>query len=346
MDVDAQPESAVPLQVRRPTGTYRLSDFIIQRTLGTGSFGRVHLVRSKHNLRFYAIKILSKEKIVRMKQVSHTQNEQRMLMAVQHPFIINLWGSFQDSANLYMVMDFVPGGELFTLLRRSNRFPDPVAKFYAAEVALALNYMHGLDIIYRDLKPENILLNFDGHIKIADFGFAKHCSMNAWTLCGTPDYLAPEIIRNERYNKSVDWYALGVLIFEMLSGLPPFHEPDASHVVLYERICQGPLAIRWPPFDRNATDLILKFLEHDPTKRYGNLKHGAGDVFAHPWFREVDWEKLKNREITAPYLPKIASAGDASAFERYPEDNVAATYGQPVKDEYGVMFPEFEYTSH
>ena len=111
----------------------------------------------------------------------------------------------------------------------------------------------------------------------------------------------------------MDWYALGVLIFEMLSGLPPFHEPDASHVMLYEKICAGPAAIRWPPFNGLAQDLILKFLEHDPTKRYGNLRHGAGDVFAHPWFREVDWDKLKNREITAPYLPKIASAGDASA---------------------------------
>lgn len=147
-----------------------------------------------------------------MKQVEHTNNEQHMLEAVQHPFIINLWGTFQDSANLYMVMDFVPGGELFTLLRRSNvcpfktsqlfvltsaiqRFPDPVAKFYAAEVALALNHLHSLDIIYRDLKPENILLNQDGHIKVADFGFAKNCTSTTWTLCGTPDYLAPEVYR-------------------------------------------------------------------------------------------------------------------------------------------------------
>lgn len=145
-----------------------------------------------------------------MKQVEHTNNEMHMLELVQHPFIINLWGTFQDASNLYMVMDFVPGGELFTLLRRSNvslpsihahhrspqlsqRFPDPVAKFYAAEVALALNHLHSLDIIYRDLKPENILLNHDGHIKVADFGFAKLCMTTTWTLCGTPDYLAPEV---------------------------------------------------------------------------------------------------------------------------------------------------------
>ncbi|KAI0698292.1 kinase-like protein [Cerioporus squamosus] len=339
------PLQAEELQARRTKGSYRLSDFIIQRTLGTGSFGRVHLVRSKHNLRFYAIKVLSKEKIVRMKQESHTRNEQMMLQAVQHPFIINLWGAFQDTSNLYMVMDFVPGGELFTLLRRSNRFPDPVAKFYAAEVALALNYLHSKDIIYRDLKPENILLNFDGHIKIADFGFAKQCLTTVWTLCGTPDYLAPEIISNDRYNKSVDWYALGVLIFEMLSGLPPFHEPDIAPVKLYEKIATGPSCIKWPAFHPNATDLILKLMEREPSRRFGNMQHGAGDVFAHPWFAEVDWNKLLKREITAPYLPKISSEGDASAFERYPEDNASARYGEVTSDPYGDRFPDFDYTT-
>ena len=157
------------------------------------------------------MKLLLNRHRFKLKQVEHTNNEQHMLEAVQHPFIINLWGTFQDSSNLYMVMDFVPGGELFTLLRRSNvsriyhassrcmlnaaqRFPDPVAKFYAAEVALALNHLHSLDIIYRDLKPENILLNIDGHIKVADFGFAKLCTSTTWTLCGTPDYLAPEVL--------------------------------------------------------------------------------------------------------------------------------------------------------
>ncbi|KAJ4483788.1 kinase-like domain-containing protein [Lentinula aciculospora] len=337
----------------RPTkhkGTYRLEDFIIQRTLGTGSFGRVHLVRSKHNLRFYAIKVLKKEKVVRMKQIEHTNNEQYILADISHPFIINLWGTFQDATNLYMVMDFVPGGELFTLLRRSNRFPEPVAKFYAAEVALALHHLHTLHIVYRDLKPENILLNSDGHIKVADFGFAKACSSVTWTLCGTPDYLAPEIISQQRYNKSVDWYALGVLIFEMLTGLPPYHQAQGNPAILYEKITAGPTHIRWPSanneeFPLLAKDLIVKLMDCDPSKRYGNMQHGAGDVFAHPWFREVDWQKLCSREIVAPYLPKISGEGDASAFDNYDEDfEATASYGLPADDLYGHCFPDFEYS--
>ncbi|KAJ8589626.1 kinase-like protein [Rhizopogon salebrosus TDB-379] len=345
-EAEPLPPPSLPRVSSRPKASYRLSDFMILRTLGTGSFGRVHLVMSNHNRRFYAIKVLNKEKIVRTKQIEHTNNEKMMLEAVQHPFIINLWGAFQDASNLYMVMDFVPGGELFTLLRRSNRFPDPVAKFYAAEVALALNHLHTRDIIYRDLKPENILLNHDGHIKIADFGFSKHCTSVTWTLCGTPDYLAPEIIGQQRYNKSVDWYALGVLIFEMLSGLPPYHQPDHNPVVLYEKITRGPSFIRWPPFQSNATDLILKLMEGEPSKRYGNMRNGTDDVFTHPWFREVDWNKLSNREIIAPYLPKITGDGDASAFEIYPEDNVASLYGLPAQDAWGQDFPHFEYTSN
>ncbi|KAJ3773356.1 kinase-like domain-containing protein [Lentinula raphanica] len=335
---------------RKHKGNYRLEDFIIQRTLGTGSFGRVHLVRSKHNLRFYAIKVLRKDKVVRMKQIEHTNNEQYILADISHPFIINLWGTFQDATNLYMVMDFVPGGELFTLLRRSNRFPEPVAKFYAAEVALALHHLHTLHIVYRDLKPENILLNSDGHIKVADFGFAKACSSVTWTLCGTPDYLAPEIISQQRYNKSVDWYALGVLIFEMLTGLPPYHQAQGNPAILYEKITAGPAHIRWPSanneeFPLLAKDLIVKLMDTDPSKRYGNMQHGAGDVFAHPWFREVDWQKLCSREIVAPYLPKIAGDGDASAFDNYDEDfEATASYGQQANDPYGHYFPDFEYS--
>lgn len=321
-----EPVRAVDLPQRTPTtpvykqpsrvvsqkrGRYGMSDFIIHRTLGTGSFGRVHLARSKHNMRYYAIKVLAKEKVYRMKQVEHTNSERAMLARVQHPFIVNLWGTFQDSTNLYMIMDFVPGGELFTLLRKSQRFPNPVAKFYAAEVALALDYLHGQQIIYRDLKPENLLIAADGHIKITDFGFAKLVPDVTWTLCGTPDYLAPEIIQGKAYNKSVDWYALGVLIFEMLAGYPPFYTESTHPVHLYEKILNGQVV--YPNFfDPVAIDILGKFLSKDVTERFGNLKYGSTDIFSHAWFAEVVWEKLRRREIPAPYVPRIDGDGDSS----------------------------------
>lgn len=215
------PSQLPSTQVRETKGKYTLTDFTIQRTLGTGSFGRVHLVQSKHNQRYYAVKVLKKAQVVKMKQVEHTNDERKMLQKVKHPFLITLWGTFQDSKNLYMVMDFIEGGELFSLLRKSQvwfcptfqvskanqnqRFPNPVAKFYAAEVTLALDYLHSMNIIYRDLKPENLLLDRHGHLKITDFGFAKEVPDITWTLCGTPDYLAPEVVASKGYNKSVDW---------------------------------------------------------------------------------------------------------------------------------------------
>ncbi|CAD6576441.1 MAG: camp-dependent protein kinase catalytic subunit [Tremellales sp. Tagirdzhanova-0007] len=316
--------------MRRTAGRYALADFNIERTLGTGSFGRVHLVRSKHNSRFYAVKVLNKEKVIKMKQVEHTNSEREMLVRVRHPFLVNLWGTFQDVNNLYMVMDFVAGGELFSLLRKSQRFPNSVAKFYAAEVALALDYLHSLEIIYRDLKPENLLLGADGHVKVTDFGFAKHVPDITWTLCGTPDYLAPEVVQNKGYNKSVDWYALGVLIFEMLAGYPPFFTEDGNPMKLYEKARK----VRYPTyFDVLAKELLKNLLVGDLTKRYGNLRAGSSDIFAHGWFAEVDWDKLYRREIPAPYVPKIDGEGDSSQFDRYQEadEMQMIVYGFPSK---------------
>ncbi|WVW84081.1 hypothetical protein I302_106110 [Kwoniella bestiolae CBS 10118] len=246
-----------------------------------------------------------------------------MLVRVRHPFLVNLWGTFQDVNNLYMVMDFVAGGELFSLLRKSQRFPNSVAKFYAAEVALALDYLHSLDIIYRDLKPENLLLGADGHVKVTDFGFAKHVPDITWTLCGTPDY---------RYNKSVDWYALGVLIFEMLAGYPPFFTEDGNPMKLYEKVSQ--------PIKNTLTELLKNLLVGDLTKRYGNLRAGSSDIFAHGWFAEVDWDKLYRREIPAPYVPKIEGEGDASQFDRYQEADVSA-YGKAGTGPYDHLFSDF-----
>ncbi|KAI2639684.1 Pkinase-domain-containing protein [Hypomontagnella submonticulosa] len=330
-----QPQHA---EIRVTKGKYSLTDFDLLRTLGTGSFGRVHLVQSKHNQRFYAIKVLKKAQVVKMKQVEHTNDERRMLGEVKHPFLITLWGTFQDPRNLYMVMDFVEGGELFSLLRKSGRFPNPVAKFYAAEVTLALEYLHSRNIIYRDLKPENLLLDRHGHLKITDFGFAKRVPDKTWTLCGTPDYLAPEVVSNKGYNKSVDWWSLGILIYEMLCGYTPFWD-SGSPMKIYENILRG--KVKYPAYVHpDAQNLLERLITPDLTKRLGNLYGGSQDVKNHPWFSEVTWDRLSRKDIDAPYTPPVkAGAGDASQFDRYPEET--EKYGQSGGDEYGHLFPDF-----
>ena len=209
------------IQLRRSRKVI-LHDFEVMRTLGTGSFGRVHLVKVKSTGKYLAMKVLKKVEVVKHKQVEHTLNEKNILEAIYHPFLVNLYACFQDFGNLYVIMEYICGGELFSYLRKSQRFPNQVARFYAGEVLLAFEYMHSKDIIYRDLKPENLLIDKNGNIKITDFGFAKVVPDVTWTLCGTPDYLAPEIIQSRGYGKAVDWYALGVLIFEMLAGYPPY----------------------------------------------------------------------------------------------------------------------------
>ncbi|KAG5981594.1 hypothetical protein E4U55_002771 [Claviceps digitariae] len=320
-------------------GKYSLGDFDILRTLGTGSFGRVHLVQSKHNQRFYAIKVLKKAQVVKMKQVEHTNDERRMLSDVKHPFLITLWGTFQDWRNLYMVMDFVEGGELFSLLRKSGRFPNPVAKFYAAEATLALEYLHSKNIIYRDLKPENLLLDRHGHLKITDFGFAKRVPDKTWTLCGTPDYLAPEVVSNKGYNKSVDWWSLGILIYEMLCGYTPFWD-SGSPMRIYENILKG--RVKYPQYiNADAQNLLERLITADLTKRLGNLYGGSQDVKNHPWFAEVTWDRLARKDIDAPYTPPVkAGTGDASQFDRYPED--PEKYGGTAgNDDYGHLFTDF-----
>lgn len=334
----SQAKNATPvMRGKNTSGKYCLTDFQILRTLGTGSFGRVHLVRSNHNGRFYALKVLKKQTIVKLKQVEHTNDERRMLSVVSHPFLIRMWGTFQDAEQVFMVMDYIEGGELFSLLRKSQRFPNPVAKFYAAEVCLALEYLHANEIIYRDLKPENILLDRNGHIKITDFGFAKYVPDVTYTLCGTPDYIAPQVISTKPYNKSVDWWSFGIYIYEMLAGYTPFY--DANAMKTYENILNAEL--KFPPFfNADAQDLLSKLIERDLSKRLGNLQNGSEDVKNHPWFSEVVWEKLLSRNIETPYEPPIQQGqGDTSQFDRYPEEEI--NYGVEGDDPYADLFKDF-----
>jgi serine/threonine protein kinase len=202
-------------------------------------------------------------------------------------------------------------------------------------VILAFEYLHSQNIIYRDLKPENLLIGQDGHIKLTDFGFAKIVPDVTRTLCGTPEYLAPEIIRSKEYGKAVDWYALGILIFEMLSGYPPYY--NDNHVRLYESVLEGNMTFP-AHFDKQAIDLIRRLTVRDVSMRYGNLRHGVQDIKQHPWFHGVNWQRLYEKKIKPPYLPKIAEPGDARHFELYPEERTPYDALPDIQDSYASLF--------
>eukprot|EP00760_Papus_ankaliazontas_P034588 PhM_4_TR7269/c1_g1_i1/m.39252/K04345/PKA; protein kinase A len=300
------------------TSSWKLTDLELRETLGTGSFGRVRLCRHKAGGDFYAIKCLKKREIIKMKQVAHIIAEKNILADISHPFIVNMLCTFQDEKRVYIILEFVIGGEMFTHLRSAGRFPNDVAKFYHAELVLAFEYLHSFDIIYRDLKPENLLLDAKGHVKITDFGFAKKVPERTFTLCGTPEYLAPEVIQSKGHGKAVDWWTMGILLYEFIAGYPPFF--DESPFKIYEKILEGKLKFpNW--FDSRARDLIKGLLMTDHTKRLGTLKNGVADIKNHPYYHGANWEKLFNRQYPAPIPVKAKNPGDTSNFEKYPESN-------------------------
>ncbi|XP_064455652.1 cAMP-dependent protein kinase catalytic subunit 3-like isoform X2 [Ornithodoros turicata] len=313
-------DSVVESSGESECGKWSLEDFEIIKTIGTGTFGRVCLVRDRSSS-YYAMKILEIADIIRLKQVEHVKNEKSILLQVDHPFIIQMTWTHHDSTCLYMLFEYVSGGELFTYLRNAGRFSSSTGSFYAGQIVLALEYLHRLHIVYRDLKPENLLLDKDGHLKITDFGFAKmlHDSEDdarTWTLCGTPEYLAPEIIQSKGHNKAVDWWALGILIYEMLAGYPPYF--DDNPFAIYEKILAG--KVDWPRhIDPVAKDLIKKLLVTDRTKRLGSMKNGAEDVKRHRWFKGTNWEDVLEKRVKPPILPRVAHEGDTRYYDRYPE---------------------------
>jgi serine/threonine protein kinase len=215
-----------------------------------------------------------------------------------------------------MVLEYIVGGEFFTHLRKAGRFDHQASKFYATQIILVFEYMHTSDFIYRDLKPENLLLDKLGFLKITDFGFAKRVAFKTYTLCGTPEYIAPEVLLNKGHGKGVDWWTLGILLYEMMAGQPPFVDDDPMGI--YQQILAG--KVTFPRhFDRNAKSLIKKLLVADLTKRYGCLKGGADDIKKHKWFQGFDWEALLARQLTAPIIPSVSGDADTSNFDPYPD---------------------------
>ncbi|KAE9139514.1 hypothetical protein PF010_g574 [Phytophthora fragariae] len=311
-----------------------LQDFKMLQVIGRGSFGKVVLVGHKTTKKLYAMKILSKENIVKRKQVEHTRTERRVLGCTRHPFIVGLHYAFQTPQRLYFVLDYCPGGELFYHLSRMKKLPEHMACFYAAEITLALEHLHGLGVVYRDLKPENILLTKDGHIKLADFGLAKEGIRDGVngtnSLCGTPEYLPPEILDRLGHGTAVDWWNLGMVLYEMLTGLPPWYTNDRKK--LFERLRSARL--HFPPYvSRRAEALIRQLLNRNPAERLGSK--GAHQVKNHLFFESVDWAKLMKKQVAPPFRPCHSAMNDGEAplnfeaeFTRLPlpsADNAAAS---------------------
>jgi len=216
-----------------------LQDFKLSHVLGVGTFGVVWLLEHNTSRRNYCLKVVNQAKVVMLHQIEHIFNEKDIMSTIDHPFIIKLFRTFRDQSNLYFLMEYVPGGEFFNHLRKAQSLPNEVAKFYAAEVVLALEYLHKRNILYRDLKPENLILDERGHIKLADFGYAKITKERTFSVCGTSEYMCPETYLSTGHNVGADWWALGILIYEMLCGYPPFEAE--RNISLQEKIIKEKL---------------------------------------------------------------------------------------------------------
>nr|KAJ3418594.1 camp-dependent protein kinase catalytic subunit [Polyrhizophydium stewartii] len=298
--------SSSAYDIRTPPAIQRpltLDDYYIIRRVGKGGFANVFLVRLKGSTgRYYALKAIKKSEVVRLKQEKQIMNEKNILMDLKHGLLVELYHTFQNQTHLFMIMEFVAGGDLFTFLRKSKLFAEPVAKFYICEVIIVLEYLHSKSVVYRDLKPENILLDSTGHIKLADFGFAKRLTTTTSSFCGTPDYIACEIVAAKPYTFTVDWWSLGVLVFELLSGKTPFRADNSEGI--YNNIQSG--RIQWvSQITGSIKDLVAGLLDQDPRRRLG--ARGAGEIKSSKWFADVNWEKIASRGVTPPLVPSYAT---------------------------------------
>uniref|UniRef100_A0A5S6QVC2 non-specific serine/threonine protein kinase n=1 Tax=Trichuris muris TaxID=70415 RepID=A0A5S6QVC2_TRIMR len=299
-----------------PSRKLSLDDFVLLKVLGKGTFGRVILAREKHTDELFAIKILKKEVIIAKDEVAHTLTENRVLQKTKHPFLTSLKYSFQTSDRLCFVMEYACGGELFFHLQRERLFTEERTRFYGAEIVSALAYLHENNIVYRDIKLENLLLDRDGHIKIADFGLCKEdisFGEKTKTFCGTPEYLAPEVLEENDYGRAVDWWGTGVVMYEMMCGRLPFYSKD--HEKLFELILTG--VVRFPTkLSAEAKSLLSGLLVKDPNTRLGAGPEDAREIMIHPFFAPIDWQALYERRIEPPFKPEVQSDTDTSYFDQ------------------------------
>jgi len=315
-------------------------DFEFLKVIGRGAFGKVMQVKYKNNDKIYAMKILRKKQILARNQIEHTKAERKILQALQHPFLMTLRFAFQTDSKLYFVLDYYRGGELFFHLKRRKKFTEPESMIFVAEVGLALGHLHSLDVVYRDLKPENILLHQSGHICLTDFGLSKDlgpASPEAHTFCGTPEYLAPEIIEKVGHGKAVDWWSLGILCYELCIGIPPFYHQNlhTMYVKIRTETPKFPSSMSVP-----CQNLIKKLLIRDPKERLGSGKGDVEDIKKQSWFKDLNWADLLAKKITPPYQPSVRSEMDTSNFStEFTKEIVKDTYVAPV-----TLAPEDEFT--
>uniref|UniRef100_A0A8B9HDQ2 Protein kinase C n=1 Tax=Astyanax mexicanus TaxID=7994 RepID=A0A8B9HDQ2_ASTMX len=306
----SEPLYAVP---RKEYHKFTLEEFTLHKMLGKGSFGKVFLGELKATGQFYAVKALKKDVVLMDDDVECTMVERRVLsLAWEHPFLTHLYCTFQTKENLFFVMEYLNGGDLMFHIQSCHRFDLVRSTFYAAEIICGLQFLHSKGIVYRDLKLDNILLDFDGHIKIADFGMCKENMLGdvrTSTFCGTPDYIAPEILLGQKYGTSVDWWSFGVLLYEMLIGQSPFHGHDEEE--LFQSIrTDDPCYPRW--LTRDARDILIKLFVREPERRLG-IK---GNIRQHSFFRDTDWNALEKRQVEPPFRPTVKSASDCSNFDK------------------------------
>ncbi|CAD7079090.1 unnamed protein product [Hermetia illucens] len=300
----------------------RLSDLRVIATLGVGGFGRVELVQIHGDTsRSFALKQMKKSQIVETRQQQHIMSEKEIMGEANCQFVVKLFKTFKDRKYLYMLMESCLGGELWTILRDKGHFDDATTRFYTACVVEAFDYLHARNIIYRDLKPENLLLDVQGYVKLVDFGFAKklQSGRKTWTFCGTPEYVAPEVILNRGHDISADYWSLGVLMFELLTGTPPFTGSDPMRT--YNIILKGIDAIEFPRnITRNASALIKKLCRDNPAERLGYQRGGISEIQKHKWFDGFYWEGVRNRTLPPPIVPTVKSVTDTTNFDDYPAD--------------------------
>ena len=307
--------------------TATIEDFDLLKVIGKGSFGKVYLARYRQSGKHYAVKVLQKSAILKRNEVKHIMAERNVLMKnVTHPFLVGLHYSFQSGTKLYFVLDYVNGGELFFHLQRERVFDEIRSRFYAAEITSALCYLHSLNIIYRDLKPENILLDAQGHVVLTDFGLCKENvkpNETTTTFCGTPEYLAPEVLRKQEYGQAVDWWCLGIVLFELMYGLPPFYSRDIHE--MYDNILHKPLKLK-PTISVAGRNFLEGLLQKDKYRRLGAGLEGSKAVKRHEFFRLIQWELLEQKKLEPPFNPNVSGDLDLKNFDpEFVKESVQST---------------------